>query len=304
MGTSWSLVVHAEDEAQACRAAAAAFRVIDEIDRIASDYDASSELAQLVGGDASQEATEYCVSALLFELLSEARGLAEATGGAFDPTLGRLTKLWRRARRQAELPTEARLASALASSGFEALQLDPTTKSVRLARPGMQLDLGGVAKGQALDRALAAVRAAGLESALIEGGGDLRAGAAPPGRAAWIIALEGGSERIALVEAGMATSGDAYRGFELDGVRYSHLIDPRSGRASTELRTATVVAPTAAEADAFASAACIAAFPPDDAWFGPASQRAARIQRGGTSDPWLSPTWSAQRVADSSPRLP
>ncbi|MCB9903871.1 MAG: FAD:protein FMN transferase [Planctomycetes bacterium] len=301
MGTSWSLVVHAPDAARAERAAKAAFRVVDEVDEAANDYDAASELSRLVGTSAGDARS---VSPLLFELLVEARAFAELTDGAFDPTCGRTTKLWRRARRQAELPSDARIEAALATCGYDALELDAAHHAVRLRREGMQLDLGGVAKGQALDRALDAVRAEGLERVLIEGGGDLRAGAAPPGAAAWIVALEGSRARVALVDAGMATSGDAYRGFELDGVTYSHLIDPRTGRAVTDRRTVTVIAPTAAEADAFASAACVASSPRLDAWFGPDSERSARVVTGGTNDPWLSPRWSEHRIADDGTSLP
>lgn len=299
MGTSWSIVLYAADAVQAERAARAGFAIVDEIERVASDYDASSELSLLAADRQCAEPEGVVVSGLLFELLAEAVRFAEQTDGAFDPTLGESTRLWRRARRQAELPSDQRIADALAATGYEALELDAERRSVRLEREGMRLDLGGIAKGQALDRALAAVRAVGVESALIEGGGDLRAGASPPGADCWSIAIAGVPDRIGLVNAGMATSGDAFRGFELDGVRYSHLIDPRTGRASTGSRTATVIAATAAEADAFASAACVSTPSDAERWFGRDAGRAARIASAAERDAWESPCWSFQRIADA-----
>lgn len=303
MGTSWSVVLYARDAAHAERAVRAAFAVIDEIDRLASDYDPTSELAQLSGEPVDGSGGEMRVSPLLCELLTEALDHARATGGAFDPTLGRLTRLWRRARRQGELPSPERLAAARATVGFEFLTVDSSACTVRFLREGMQLDLGGIAKGQALDRALAELRAAGIESALVEGGGDLRAGAAPPGADAWIVALESDGMRVRLVEAGMATSGDAYRGFDLEGSRYSHLIDRRSGAAVVGPHSATVIASTAAEADAFATALCAVGAPPVAAWFSPTSGRAARFVAADASL-WRSPTWSSHEIADAGRREP
>jgi len=311
MGTRWSVVLYAQDADQAERAARAAFEVVDSIDRVASDYDPGSELARLVGRttapksasetQAAYEARvrESEVSPLLLELLVEARHYAATTDGAFDPTLGALTRLWRRARRQAEVPTPERLASAVTTAGYEQLFIDAARGVVRLERDGMRLDLGAIAKGQALDRALAAMNAAGVQRALIEGGGDLRAGAAPPGAEHWVVALEGSELRVGLVDAGMATSGDAYRGFELDGVRYSHLIARDLGRAVTGERTATVIAPTAAEADAFASAACVVGESGAAAWFTEESGRSACLGAAGGPTAWRSPGWSAHEIPDS-----
>lgn len=304
MGTSWSIVLYARDADRAGRAAQAAFAVVDEIDRVASDYDPQSELALLVGHEPSTESSSCSVSPLLCELLVEACAYAAQTNGAFDPTMGSLTRVWRRARRQAALPTAERITTALAAVGFEDLRVDPTLHRVSLNRAGMRLDLGGVAKGQALDRALAALRREGIDVALIEGGGDLRAGAAPPGTAGWIVALENSPLRVMLVEAGMATSGATYRGFEIDGVGYSHLIDPRSGLAMTGARSATVIATCAAEADAFASAACVVRRDEAEAWFGDRSSRAALLGGAAEGLPWASSRWAAYEIADSSADAP
>jgi len=307
MGTSWTLQCYAEDASTAERAARAAFLAVDEVERVATDYDPASELSRL-GDRASAGAMvdSVVLSALLFELLVEAQSFARLTDGAFDPTLGASTKLWRRAKRQGEPPTPSRLDAARASGGWRSLELDNEHRAARLGLEGMRLDLGGVAKGQALDRALAALVSHGIERALIEGGGDLRAGAPPPGESHWWIALEGTSSSVPLAHAGMASSGDHYRGFDHDGSRYSHILDPRSGHALSAGESATVIAPTAAEADAFASAACVAEIRVSSAWFTSGTDRSALIRKNvdGVQGAWISPAWPVGQFPSSAPNEP
>jgi len=197
-------------------------------------------------------------------VLAAAEDVARASGGAFDVTVGPLVALWRRARRQGELPAPERLAAARAAVGWRALALDRARGAARLGLAHMRLDLGGIAKGYALDAALAELARHGIERALVDGGGDLAAGAPPPGADGWRVGVAGldaaepqadrAGMQLSLAHASLATSGDLERSFELDGVRYSHILDPRTGAALTERRLVSVRAPSGMEADAWATA--------------------------------------------------
>lgn len=265
MGTEFRLVLYAADGQVARRAAEAAFARIADLDAALSDYRPESELSRL--GRLSDGPCPTAWTALSSELacvLAEAEDVARASSGAFDVTVGPLVELWRRARRQGELPTAARLATARAAVGWGALELDRARGAARLHAAHMRLDLGGIAKGYALDVALAELARHGIVRALVDGGGDVLAGAPPPGARGWRVAIAGldsadpGADRagavVELAHAALATSGDLERSFELDGVRYSHILDPRNGLALTERRLVSVRAPSGMSADAWATA--------------------------------------------------
>jgi thiamine biosynthesis lipoprotein len=151
MGTRFQITLYAPDEATAKAAARAAFDRIAELDGIMSDYRATSELMQLCRKAGGQPVP---VSADLFGVLKQSQALAKRTGGAFDVTVGPLTRLWRLSRRTQRLPAPDQLAQARALVGFDKVELDEANRSVRLATPGMQLDLGGIAKGYTADQTL------------------------------------------------------------------------------------------------------------------------------------------------------
>src|SRR5262249_30143388 len=145
------------------------------------------------------------------------------TDGAFDITVGPVTKIWRRARRRHELPGAERLAQALHNVGFDKVQLDAPTRSAHLAQSGMMLDLGGIAKGYAADEGLKVLRQSGLPSALVVAGGDLAVGAPPPGAEGWTIAVspleptDRSIRHLILTDAAVSTSGDAEQFVEIGG---------------------------------------------------------------------------------------
>ena len=190
-------------------------------------------------------------------MLRAARGFSEASGGAFDVTVGPVVKLWRRTRRTRELPDPADLAAARERVDWNAVALDERDRTVTIARPGVRLDLGGIAKGYAADAALAALREHGITRALIDAGGDLVAGDPPPGGDGWTVAVGEGGETLALANAAIATSGDAYKFTEVAGVRYSHIVNPRTGLGLTDQSTVTVLAGDGMTADALASAVSV-----------------------------------------------
>src|SRR5262245_53676803 len=184
MGTTFRVVVYAPDRASADGAFERAFQRIAGLDAVLSDYRDSSELSRI-----TREAVGHPVriSDDLFNVLKSADTLARQSNGAFDITIGALSRLWRRARRQLEVPPSQDLEAALAVTGSRLVTLDATTRTVRFARAGIRLDAGGVAKGYAADRALAEIARAGLSRALVAAGGDLALGGPPPGRQGWEV---------------------------------------------------------------------------------------------------------------------
>ncbi len=267
MGTTFNIVLYAPDSALARRAADAAFARIDTLNQRLSDYLADSELSRLSATAGEGQAVP--VSDDLWTVLKAAQHLAEQTDGAFDVTVGPLTRLWRWAMRRNRLPPEDELEQARQAVGYRHLALDSAARAVCLKKPGMRLDLGGIAKGFAVDEALAVLQAHGLTRVLVDGGGDIRLGDPPPNARGWRIEVSrvmADGERVQeerfLARKAVATSGATYRYVEVDGVRYSHILDPHTGMGLSDERLVTVIAPTGMQADALASA--LSVLGPDD----------------------------------------
>jgi thiamine biosynthesis lipoprotein len=261
MGTSLRLVFYAAAPEAAHRLAQEVFGNAERLAGVLTDYDSSSELRLLTV--AQPAGTSTPVSSPLWEVLSYAQALAADTGGAFDLTVGPLTRLWRRARRRQELPATELLEAARRQTGWQFLSLDPGRQAVRCRVAGMRLDAGGLAKGYIADRCLQHLQAAGIRSAVVDAGGDLAIGEPPPDEPGWRIAWSdldrsGIATGGALLDrCGIATSGDHYQALDWKEERLSHIIDPRSGWPLRRPIAATVRAPSAMEADALASAACV-----------------------------------------------
>lgn len=251
MGTPWSLTVYAVDTVLARRAIERAFVRIDSLEQILSDYRADSELNRLVGRPPRHW---YRSSKDLWQVLHFAHRLARKSRGAFDPTVGPLTRVWRRAFRRDEFPDAGTIVRARARVQYRFLRLRRGGE-VWFSRDSMLIDLGGVGKGYALDAAAEVLREQGLTVYLIDGGGDLLLGAPPPGRGGWRVRTPFGTVDTANVA--IATSGSAFRFLEHGGRRYSHLIDPRNGYGISDPRSVTVVAATGLVADGVASVASI-----------------------------------------------
>jgi thiamine biosynthesis lipoprotein len=254
MGSTFRIVAYAPDCRTASRAATASFEHVARLDSLFSDYRSDSEIALL---ERSGRGNAFIpVSDELWSILADAQRWAQRTDGAFDVTVGPVTRLWRWSARRAELPEPQRLAAARAAVGFQYLVLDPGKREVCLEKPGMSLDLGGIAKGYAADAAVRVLMEHGIDAVLVDAGGDVAVGAPPPEETGWLVELPSG-ESIRLARAAVATSGDTYRFVNVDGVRYSHIIDPRTGLGVVGRRTVTVVAPNATTADALASAVAV-----------------------------------------------
>jgi thiamine biosynthesis lipoprotein len=254
MGLPFRLVLYAPDRPLADAAAAAAFRRLEQLDRILSDYDTDSELSRL--SRTSGQGQPVRVSSDLWCVLQRAQDLAQRSDGAFDVTVGPCVTLWRKARREQRLPDPARLAEAQRAVGHEHVRLDPKRQTVELLVSDMRLDLGGIAKGYAVDEALKALDHLGIRRALVAGGGDLAVGDPPPGTMGWRIELAPldasnapPARFVLLSRAALATSGDLFQRLDLGGKRYSHIIDPHTGIGLTDHSLVTVIAPDCMTAD-------------------------------------------------------
>ena len=178
MGTRFRIIVYAPDQDTARKAAKDAFARIASLDATMSDYDPTSELMRLC---AKAGGPPVPVSAELFFVLSRAQEVSRQSDGAFDVTVGPVVKLWRQARKLRKLPDPEQLAEARALVGWRNVRLDKDKRTVQLLKAGMQLDLGGIAKGYAADEALAVLKKHGLDRALVAAGGDIAVSGPPPG---------------------------------------------------------------------------------------------------------------------------
>lgn len=258
MGTQFRIVFYASETSLAQQAANQAFAEIDRLNTIFSDYDPNSELSQLTTKSEDQEWIP--VSQDLWIVLRQAQRIAKKSGGAFDITVGPLSKLWRRAFRQGEFPKQSRIKAARERVAFRKLKVSKSEPKVKLRKPGMRLDAGGIAKGYALDKAMEILQSLGIHQALIDGGGDILVSGPPPGKLGWsfrtqVVNHQQELEAVNLFfsNCAVATSGDSYRYLEWEGQRYSHIIDPRTGLGVSHGAMVSVQAPTGLLADALAS---------------------------------------------------
>jgi len=261
MGTQITIILYAGDETVAYRAAEAAFERIEELNQIMSDYIETSEVNRLSKKSGSGKWMK--ISDDLYNVLETSVQISEMTGGLFDVTMGPVTHEWRYIRMmgEPELPDEEKLKRLLGKVGYQHIEFDPNTGSVRLINKNMQLDLGGIAKGFAAEKAIKKLKEFGIESALVDAGGDITISAPPPSRESWIVAVPKGitdgdrlMASLKLRDKTVTTSGDMFQFVEIDGVRYSHIINPKTGLGSVQRIQATVISDSGMYADALASA--------------------------------------------------
>jgi FAD:protein FMN transferase len=241
MGTLVRIQVYATGVAQARAVFQAGFERIAALDEALSDYKPRSGLNRLPG----------VASVDLFRVLEAAQALAVETDGAFDVTVGPLTRLWRAGR----VPDAAAIAEARRHVGYRKLHLDPASRAVTLDDSAMRLDLGAIAKGYAADEALQAIATAGCPVALVAVSGDLAIGDPPPGQTGWHVDAGGTVRTVARVA--ISTSGDTEQHLDAAGIRYSHILDPATGMGLTRSHVMTVIAARGMDADALATAASV-----------------------------------------------
>jgi FAD:protein FMN transferase len=242
MGTAIQVELWSEDGAQAEAAMAAVIDEMHRIDRVMSPHRADSALSRI-----NREAAAWPVplSEEMFELLERALHFSELSDGAFDITYASAGHLYDY--RAGVHPSDETLDAARALIGWRGLQLQPGTRSVRFARDGMRIDLGGFAKGHAVDNGVAILRRHGIAHGMVSAGGDSHVLGDRRGRP-WTIGVRDPRREnevvavLPLEDVAISTSGDYERFFERDGVRHHHLIDPKTGRSACGVRSVTILA--------------------------------------------------------------
>jgi len=262
MGTTWSVTIAdplATDDHRRIQHAIEA--KLEEVNALMSTYRADSELSRFNRAEAQ---VAFPVSPPTLEVFRIAREVSERSDGAFDVTVDPLVAAWgfgATDRPQTE-PTAAELAALRERVGFRWVEIDPEAGTLRKLRPGVTCDLSGVAKGYAVDRVAADLADRGFANYLVEVGGEVRGRGRRLDGAAWRVAIERPEssgravfEIIGLADQSLATSGDYRNFFEKDGRRFSHTIDPRTGRPiQHRLASVSVIHPESAYADAWATA--------------------------------------------------
>ncbi len=243
MGTAIRVELWCEERATARAAIDAVMQEMHRIDASMSPYKPESELSR-VNRDAA--AGPVRIGDELFDLLARSIEFSEFSGGAFDITYAAVGHLYDY--RRGITPSDEAIARARAAVGYRHLTLDRDARTVRFARAGMRIDLGGFAKGYAVDNGAAILRRHGIAHGIVSAGGDSRIVGDRRGRP-WTIGIRDPRRKgdvialLPLEDAAISTSGDYERCFERDGVRHHHLIDPATGRSPSAVRSVTVVAP-------------------------------------------------------------
>jgi FAD:protein FMN transferase len=257
MGTRIYVEVWSDDAAKGDDAISAVMAEMTRIDELMSHYKPQSELSQ-INARAAQEPVK--VDKELFDLIKRSVYFSQITAGAFDITYASVGHLYDFPNRVH--PTEQQIKSALPAVNYHNLLLDPDHLTVRFEHPGMRIDLGGIGKGYAVDRGIDILKARGIQHAVVTAGGDTRIIGDHMGRP-WVVGIRHPDDknkvvtRIPLIDTAMSTSGDYERYFDEKGVRYHHIIDPRTGHSASKVRSATILGPTATETDGMSKTAFV-----------------------------------------------
>ncbi|MGO9802728.1 MAG: FAD:protein FMN transferase [Steroidobacteraceae bacterium] len=260
MGTRIYVEVWADDRAQGDAAIAAVMDEMRRIDALMSHYKPDSELS-MINARAAQEPVQ--VDAELFDLIKLSTHFSQLTDGAFDITYASVGYLYNYPLHVH--PSEEQIKAALPAVNWRYLVFDAAHHTIRFAHPGMRIDLGGIAKGYAVDRGVALLQAHGIAHAIVTAGGDSRLLGDHRGRP-WLVSIAHPDEphnpdkvvtRIPLADCAVSTSGDYERYFDEDGIRYHHIIDPHTGHSATKVRSATIIGPTATQTDGLSKTAFV-----------------------------------------------
>jgi thiamine biosynthesis lipoprotein len=255
MGTSVEIAVSQTQAVKAEEGMEAAFREVQRIDFLMSHYREDSEISR-VNRDAGKKETK--VSPEMLRMIERAIEFSSLSEGAFDITIGPVFRLWNF--REGKFPEEKNLRENLKKVGYRQIKIDRTRSSIFLQEEGMEIDLGAIAKGYAVDSASAVLKEKGIENFLVNAGGDLKVSGSKEKGVPWIVGIQHPrlpSQMVAKLsprQAGVATSGDYKKFFIERGERYHHLLNPSTGTPARECQSVTVMAPSAMAADALATA--------------------------------------------------
>ncbi|MDE2756452.1 MAG: FAD:protein FMN transferase [Acidobacteriota bacterium] len=261
MGTTYRIQLYGAGREDLALVAESAFDEVDRIDRLMSVYKRNSAVS-FINRRAGREPVR--VEPELFDFLQRCLAFSRQSRGAFDVTVQPLMRAWGFFGGQGRLPPEIELREALQRVGYRKLSLDPGRRTVRFDQDGMALDLGGIAKGYAVDRVVSLLREYRIASALVSAGGSTVFGfGAPPGKTAWTVKVrdpafprdpQRSALTVTLENQCLSVSGSYENSFSFEGVTYSHIMDPRSGRPVQGLLSVAVVAGSGMEGDALDNA--------------------------------------------------
>ncbi|MEW5945122.1 MAG: FAD:protein FMN transferase [bacterium] len=257
MGTIAEVTIYGEDEGKTAEAMKKVFTVFDDVDDSMSVYKKESELSLL---NAAAYESPVRVSRGMMELIEKSIAFSRMTDGAFDVTVGPLMEIWGFISARKDLPGDEAVRSALEKVGCKKIVIDKENQTVGFTVPGMWIDLGGIAKGYAVDLAVDELRKEGIENALVNLGGNIYALGSPPGESAWKVGirdpLKAGNvlKTLRLKNRAAATSGSYERFVRIGEKSYSHIMDPRTGLPAAGVLSVTVTADTAIETDALSTA--------------------------------------------------
>jgi FAD:protein FMN transferase len=259
MGSPFKLTFYASGDSLAQTAAEAAFKRVEKLNEIMSDYRDGSEINLLSAQSGSGK--WVAVSKELFDILAVSQDISAKTDGVFDATLGPVVQMWRHATRKGIFPEQQEIDAARARTGYQKMKLDPSSRKVLLTQKGMRLDIGGLGKGFAAEEAIKVLQGYGIKSAMMDAGGKIVLTNPPPGTSGWKITISNGSDSLKTMElsnVALATSGPTYRFMEYKGIRYSHIVDPKTGIGLLFHVRTTVISPDGTVADALATAFSVA----------------------------------------------
>ena len=261
MGSSFGIIFYHTDSTEAVQIAQECFSIVDSLNNTFSDYNSESEVGKLA---LKTNQTDIKVSDELFAMIVRSKDAWARSGKTFDITIGTLTRLWRKAKKENRFPSEAEIKAAKVLTGFKNLTVNERSKTISFKKPGMSLDFGGIVPGYASQRVIDFLKTKNIDIALVDASGDIVTGDAPPGKEGWIIGInlpeseiEVWDKKLELKNFAVSTSGDVYRYIVHEGKKYSHIIDPRTGYGVTSQRNVTVITRFGADADWLATACSI-----------------------------------------------
>ena len=261
MGSPLNIIFYAQDSVIANKQARACFELIDSLNHIFSNYDSSSELTSI---NNNAGIAKNIASPLMWELIMQSKEAFIKSKGAYNIAMGPLTQLWRTARRLKQFPNQVQIKNKLLLCDFNKIQFNNQDHSIYLSAKGMQLDFGGIGKGYIAQKVVDYLKKEGVTASLVDAGGDIVFGDAPPNKKGWIVGVNQPEksddllpEKLLLHNMSVATSGDVYQFIEHAGKKYSHIINPLTGYGVTSLRNVTVIANNGADADWLATACSI-----------------------------------------------
>ncbi len=262
MGSAFGLQFYHIDSLTANKLAKKAFLLVDSLNISFSDYMENSEINKVSKN--AGNGLKINISEPLLQLLIECKRAYFLSNGAFDITIGHLTKLWRKARKSQEITPKDELNKAIKNTGMRFLEIDTSRATARLLKNNVSIDLGGIAKGFAAQKVLEFLQNNGVKSALIDAAGNMAIGSRPPNYTSWKVAIEiprNNYEKyyklLNISNMGVSTSGDTFQFIQFNGKKYSHILNPKTGLGMQNGRQVTVICENAVMADWLSTTLCI-----------------------------------------------